>query len=130
MAGPKARVDGITRDLMEGLFEFSKESHPNEFGAALRVNKKNVIDEFVLPPGALQGRRSVVFQLHRLPPDRDIVGIAHSHPGSVPYPSDEDLRLFSKFGHTHVIIAEPYTWETWRCFDHEGTEVELEIVEG
>lgn len=126
----KARVDGITHDLMEGLFEFCRSSHPDEFGAALRVNPRKVIDEFVLPPGAIQSRRSVLFQLHHLPADRSIVGIVHSHPGSVPYPSDEDLRLFSKFGHTHVIIAEPYEWETWRCFDDKGNEVKLEVVDG
>lgn len=125
----KAKVEGISSELMEGLFEFCRETHPNEFGAALRVNKAKVIDEFLLPPGALQSRRSVMFQLHNLPPDRDIVGIAHSHPGSVPYPSNEDIQLFGKFGHTHVIIAEPYDWQSWRAFNHKGEEIRLEVVE-
>lgn len=126
---PEARVEGIDRELMEGLFEICKETHPNEFGAALRKNRLDIIDEFWLPPGAREARGSVSFQLHNIPHDPDICGIVHSHPGSIPYPSDADVNLFGKYGHTHVIIAEPYNWESWRAFDHRGEQIRLEVVD-
>jgi proteasome lid subunit RPN8/RPN11 len=66
--------------------------------------------------------------MNRLPVDRSVVGVVHSHPSKSARPSKEDLQLFGKHGHTHIIIHHPYTETTWRTWNHRGEPVHLDVV--
>lgn len=90
--------------------------------------EKGVITEVILVPGTIAGRTHAIFQFHMLPIDFSIKGTVHSHPGSVPLPSEADLDLFRRHGTLHLIIAEPYTHRTWRAYDGRGEPLEVEIV--
>lgn len=121
------RVTKVRRALLEMVFEASKSSHPLEFAAGLRAEGDTVVELVLMPTE--QGPVSAHMQLWSLPIDRSIVGTVHSHPGSVPLPSDADKQLFRHFGHTHIIVAEPYRMGTWRAWDHDARPVSLEVVE-
>lgn len=124
---PVRRVTRIERDVLALIYEASRESHPQEFGAAMRA-EGDTITELVLVPGTLQGDRHAILPLGYLPMDASIVGTVHSHPGPSAEPSDADLQLFRHFGHTHIIVHEPYRDGTWIAYDHDGYTIELEVV--
>lgn len=121
------RVTGIREDVLEMICEAAKASHPNEFGATMRA-EHGIITELILVPGTLGGDRHAILPLGYLPVDPSIVGTVHSHPGPHAIPSDADQQLFRGFGHTHIIIAEPYTFDTWVAYDHDSREVDLDII--
>ncbi len=127
-AEPVRRVTRIRRDLLELIFNASRESHPQEFGSALRADG-DTVTELVLVPGTLQGDRHAILPLGYLPVDRTIVGTVHSHPGPSAEPSDADLQLFRNFGHTHIILHEPYADWTWIAYDTNGREIGLDVVD-
>lgn len=107
--------------------EAARASHPQEFGAVLRA-EKGIVTELVLVPGTLGGDRHAILPLGYLPVDSSIVGTVHSHPGPYAIPSSADEQLFRNFGHTHIIIAEPYRRDTWIAYDHDSREIELDVV--
>ena len=123
---PRARLK-VRRDVLEFICESAKSQHPNEFGGVLRA-EKGVITELLVVPGTVSGRSHAIFHLNMLPIDFSVVGTVHSHPGSVPLPSDADRELFRRFGSTHIIVAEPYTLRTWRGYDGRGEPLEIEVV--
>lgn len=118
---------GIQRDALGLICQASKAQHPKEFGATLRA-EKGVITEVVLTPGTIAGDRHTFINYHMLPIDPSIVGTVHSHPSPDAHPSDADVRVFSAFGHTHIIIAHPYDEDDWLAYDTNGEEIELEVV--
>lgn len=125
---PRARkVTKVRRQLLKMIYEASKDTHPLEFAAGLRADG-DTLTELVLMPTQM-GPTSAHMQLWSLPIDRTTVGTVHSHPGSVPYPSEADKDLFRHFGHTHIIVAEPYRDGTWRAWDHDAQPVRLEVVD-
>lgn len=123
---PKRRVNKITRRVLRMISEASKSTHPHEFAAGMRADGDTITELILMPTES--GPVSAHMQLYSLPIDRSIVGTVHSHPGSVPKPSDADLDLFRHFGHTHIIIAEPYTLHNWRAYDHAGRRIEIAVV--
>lgn len=128
-APPRRRkVHSIRQDVLDLVKESARASHPNEFGATLRA-EKGVVTEVILVPGTLGGDRHAILPLGYLPIDPSIVGTIHSHPGPYAIPSDADKQLFNAFGHTHIIIAEPYTDDTWIAYDQNAAEIELDVVE-
>ena len=124
----RRRVWGIRRDVLEMVMESSRANHPNEFGATLRA-EKGIVTELILVPGTLGGDKHAILPLGYLPVDPSIVGTVHSHPGPYAIPSDADKQLFNAFGHTHVIIAEPYDEDTWIAYDQNAEEIDLEVVD-
>jgi len=122
------KVTKIRRDVLEMVFEAAKASHPHEFGGTLRA-EGDTVTELILVPATIGGERHALLPLYNLPVDPSIIGTVHSHPSPYAIPSDADLSLFRYFGHTHVIVANPYRHGTWRAYDHGGREIELEIVE-
>lgn len=120
----------ITRNCLNFIFESAKDSHPNEFGAMLRVDDvlKDTISELVLLPGTISGSSHAIFKMHMKPVDFSIVGTVHSHPSPSPYPSGADLELFRKYGKVHIITATPYNTDSWRAYDYRGNNIEIEIV--
>lgn len=125
---PRRRaVHSIERGALRLIMAASREQHPREFGATLRA-EKGVITEIVLTPGTIAGDRHTFINYHMLPIDPSVVGTVHSHPSPNPEPSDADKRVFSAFGHTHIIIAHPYSEESWVAYDVHGDPIELEVV--
>src|SRR5437762_12202902 len=106
------RVVAIARKTLRMILEASRDMYPREFGAVLRADQ-GTIDELILVPGTISGKRHALFQLHTLPTDFAVVGTVHSHPSGVFEPSNEDLALFSKFGGIHLIAGYPYNEDTW-----------------
>ncbi|HLE96322.1 MAG TPA: Mov34/MPN/PAD-1 family protein [Candidatus Thermoplasmatota archaeon] len=119
-------ITHIDRAVLETIFEVSRDSHPDEFAATLRAEGESIV-ELLIVPGAQGGERSAILPLHMLPIDPDVVGTVHSHPGPSAMPSDADLALFRKFGHTHIIVHEPYNEKTWRVYDHAGRPRRLAV---
>lgn len=129
-APPRRRkVWGIEQGVLDMVKDAARASHPREFGATLRA-EKGVVTEVILVPGTLGGDRHAILPLGYLPIDASIVGTVHSHPGPHAIPSDADKQLFNAFGHTHIIIAEPYSDDTWIAYDQNAEEILLEVVDG
>lgn len=118
----------IRRDVLELICQTARSQHPHEFGGLLRA-EKGVITEILMLPGTVSGRTHATFQLHMLPIDFNVRGTVHSHPGSVPRPSEADLDLFRRYGTFHIIVAEPYTMQSWRSYDGRGNPVQVEVVD-
>ncbi len=116
----------IRKELLEGLIEIAKETHPYEFFALL-TGKKGVIEEFIYVPFE-QGSDFAGFNTSLLPIGMRIYGTVHSHPSNSPYPSSQDLATFSSFGNVHIIIHYPYCRNCWNAFDSQGNLVEVEMV--
>mgnify|MGYP003878972027 CR=1 FL=1 len=111
------------------IIEAAKKMHPREFLAFLATGrKKDVIEEFVMLPQMIYGKRSASFNLAMLPVRSSIVGTAHSHPSGSYFPSDDDLITFRKSGKIHIIIAYPYDEKSWRAYDGIGREIILEVI--
>lgn len=116
--------------MIEGILEISREKYPNEF-IALLVHKNGVIHEITLLPGTIEGRSHAIIMTYMAPPDLSFstVGSIHSHPSPNYWPSDADLAMFAKQGHTHIIVAFPYTMDSWQAYDNRGNVIELEVVD-
>ena len=123
-------IKGIERKCLEMIKQSAKEMHPREFLALLSVgDKKDVISELVIAPQMLYGKRHATFNIYMIPFDRRIVGTVHSHPSGAAKPSEGDIHTFMKYGRVHIIIGYPYEDDTWRAYDYNGKEMELEVVE-
>ncbi len=117
----------IRKGVIELVMESSKSSLPNEFAALLKA-KRDIIYEIALLPGTISGDRSAIMQLWNRPIDLNYVGTIHSHPSGLIYPSDDDRSLYSKFGNIHIIVGYPFNLHSWRAFNNEGAEIEVEMV--
>jgi proteasome lid subunit RPN8/RPN11 len=125
-----ARQWKIKAKTLEFILESAKSSYPNEFGGFLRVDsyKKDTINEIVLLPGTISGDSHAIFKLHMLPIDFSIVGTVHSHPSVSFYPSDADVLLFRKYGKIHMIVAYPFTFNSWKTYNHNGEEIDVKVL--
>lgn len=121
------RVDAIARKTLRMILGASRDMHPREFGAILRA-EEGTITELLLLPGTVSGETHAVFQLHMLPADFSVVGTVHSHPNGIAEPSDEDRRLFSKFGGVHIIVGHPYSEASWTAWTYAGERVSLRVA--
>ena len=121
------RPEGITRKCLRMILEASRDMYLNEFGAFLRA-EEGVIDELVMIPGTVMGRRHAIFQTWLLPPNMHVVGTVHSHPSGVYRPSEEDRHLFSNFSGLHIITGYPYNEDTWAAWTNKGERIPLTVV--
>jgi proteasome lid subunit RPN8/RPN11 len=126
---PKRRITKVNKSVIDLIGAAAQAQHPNEFGGTLRA-QGDTITEVLLVPGTVSGATHAIFQLHMLPIDLSVKGTVHSHPGGNPRPSNADRELFSRYGTTHIIIAEPYNARTWRAYDGRGDPIQLEVVPG
>jgi proteasome lid subunit RPN8/RPN11 len=120
----------ITSKCLSLIFECAKSEFPREFGGLLRVDpeEKTTINEIVLLPGTISGDAHAIFRMHMLPIDFSIVGTVHSHPSYSAKPSSADLQLFGKHGKIHIICANPFTYDSWKAYNHKGEEIILDII--
>jgi len=120
-------IRGISRGLLEMLFELGRQHHPNEFVAVLR-ERNGVISDLDLVPGTIVGEKSASFFIDMLPLDTHQAGSAHSHPNGLLSPSPADLRFFPSVGRYHIIIGPPYTQADWRSYRADGSVTDLEVI--
>lgn len=115
--------------MLEGILEIAREKYPNEF-VALLIHRGGIIREIEMLPGTVEGSRHAIIMTHMAPPDLSFskVGSVHSHPSPNFWPSDADRAMFAKQGHTHIIVAYPFTARTWQAYDRRGEVVRLEVV--
>ena len=118
----------IRKDVLRLIMESSRSSYPDEFGAFLRA-KHGIIYEIVLLPGTVSGRGSVLYNLLMKPIDFTIVGTVHSHPSGIPIPSEADLNMFSRTGDVHIIVAYPFTLDSWKAYDRDGNEINIKVLD-
>ena len=120
----------ITKKCLNLILESSKSIYPREFGGLLRIDEedKNTISEIILLPGTVSGNSHAIFRLNMMPIDFSIVGTVHSHPSSIPFPSDADLHLFRKHGKIHIIAASPFNYESWNAFDYQGSQIDIKTI--
>ena len=125
--GKRRKIWGIEQDVLDMINEAAKDTYPNEFLATLRA-EKGIVTEILLLPGTLSGEHSGTFHLHMLPIDLSVVGTVHSHPSFSNMPSEADISLFGRFGNTHIITCIPFDKRSWKAYDYNGDEIELEVV--
>jgi proteasome lid subunit RPN8/RPN11 len=127
--GERKKLYGIKRRTLLAILEAAKETYPDEFTALLRYNPgTGLINEFLMLPGTISGRRSAQLQLHMMPIDFSVAGSVHSHPSGSCLPSREDLHFFEKVGAAHIIVCMPYNEESWACYTFQGEPFPLEVV--
>lgn len=120
-------VKRIKKGVLRAALEAGRSSYPSEFAAMLRV-EGDCVTELIFIPGTIQGDEHAILPIYNLPVDASVKGSIHSHPDPHPYPSDDDLELFSKHGIIHIILGEPYGKDDWRAYDHTGRPVSLQVV--
>ncbi len=120
----------ITKQCLSLISESAKSVYPNEFAGLLRVDddRKEVITEVVLIPGTISGNQHALYRMHMKPVDFSIVGTVHSHPSGSFYPSEADLQLFRKYGRAHIIMARPYSDQSWQGYDGKGNVLDIRII--
>lgn len=124
-------IRGIRRETMQMIMAASRDTYPNEFAAALRINRRGIISEIIMVPGTVSGNRKALMSLYNLPIDFSIIGSVHSHPSGNYHPSEADLKFFSSFGRIHIIVGYPYDLErgTWAAYDRNGEPTQLRVLE-
>ncbi len=124
-------IRGIRRETMKMIMGASRDAYPNEFAAALRVNRRGMITEIIMVPGTVSGNRKALMSLYNLPIDFSIIGSVHSHPSGNYHPSEADLKFFSSFGRIHIIVGYPYDLEkgTWAAYDRSGEPFSLRVLD-
>ncbi len=63
-----------------------------------------------------------------LPIDFSIVGTVPSHPSISFHPSNADIFLFRKFGKVHIVAAYPFTTDSWKSYDYNEEEIDMEVI--
>lgn len=121
------KITSITTECLNLIREAARSIHPREFAGLLSAEKE-VITEVVILPGTISGNAHAIFQLHMAPIDFSLVGTVHSHPSYSAQASDADMALFRKYGRIHIIIAMPYTHESWKAYTGTGEEASLMVV--
>ena len=117
------------KNVIEGLLEFSRASHPEEGILLLRgeVNVESIMmTDLVFPPMSLTGGDFASFRSDLLPIDLSVVGVSHSHPSGELRPSLQDLSSY--YGRLMVIIAYPYQTELdIGVFGRDGLKVKFYV---
>ncbi len=86
-----------------------------------------MISDVQIPPLATHGNTFSGFTLSRLPIDFSVIGVAHSHPSGVIYPSITDLNKF--YGKLMLITAYPYqTEQNIIIFNREGKSLPYNVI--
>lgn len=118
----------ISREMLEGVLEYARESHPNEILLLIRAYVRDetvIVKELLFPPFEVQGPYYVYFNSTALPPYTDILGSIHSHPSGSLKPSSEDL--IHGFGPVIIIVAYPYDARSVAAYNKGGRPLKLVI---
>lgn len=119
------------REVIDSILTYSRVNHPREGILLLRgkVRKDRiVVEEVIIPPAAIHDFHESTFPLYMLPADPGVLGVFHSHPSGVAYPSTQDLNQF--YGRLMVIAGYPYeSEEDVKAFDRDGRELRYSVVD-
>jgi len=127
--GEKKKLYGIRKKTLIAILQAGKDTYPDEFTALLRYNPKTgLINEFLMLPGTISGKRSAQLQLNMMPIDYTVAGSVHSHPSGSCLPSGQDLVFFEHVGAVHIIVCRPYDMNSWACYQFDGEPYPLEVV--
>jgi proteasome lid subunit RPN8/RPN11 len=120
----------ITKECFSMISESAKSMYPKEFGGLLRCDEeqKDTITEIVLLPETIAGVSFAIFRMHMKPFDLSIVGTVHSHPSRSYLASEADKQLFRKYGKVHMIIASPYSMDSWQGYDQMWAPIAVHII--
>ena len=125
----KKKLYGIRKRTLNMIMEAARATYPDEFTAVLRYNPKTgLINEFLMLPGTISGKRSASLQLNMMPIDYTVAGSVHSHPSGSCLPSRQDLVFFEHFGAVHIIVCMPYNENSWAAYTFSGDPYPLEVV--
>ncbi len=117
----------IAKDTLKFILEVCKSSAPKEFAGMLSA-EGGVITDVVIIPGTESSDENAVMQLFMLP-NIPTIGSVHSHPRGDATPSKADLEFFERKGEYHIIVATPYDFKSWRCYNNKGESIKLEVVD-
>ncbi len=118
----------IKKSLFESIKTASKSVYPNEFISLLGGKEdQKIVEELVVLPATF-GEDFSSIRLDLMPFDSTIIGSIHSHPSYINLPSNADLNLFSRLGVIHIIIAFPFTDNSFRVMNAKGTELKYELI--
>lgn len=118
----------IAFDLLNFAMELGKSSYPKEFAGLLSADR-GVISNLVILPGSASSRKAASIKLGYLPTGMKIIGSVHSHPSSNSFPSQADLRFFSKCGPYNLIVFYPFRKGDWRFYDGRGNPIDVQVIE-
>jgi len=119
-------VKKLASETLDFMLALCESSHPREFGALLEA-EGDVITSVIYLPGTDATTRSVSLKMWMMP-NMPTAGSFHSHPSGAVYPSEQDL-IFFRAHEINIIIGKPYTRESWKAFDKNGKQIELEVAE-
>ncbi|MDY6779862.1 MAG: hypothetical protein SV760_04830 [Halobacteria archaeon] len=148
MTDDRPEVVGIASDTLDFVFEASQDAYPDSFVGYLQTteardlkfgdgggyaDKDRVITEVVMTPKSREGDVFSVLGIDALPRRTPIVGTVASHPDGSLEPDDEDFRRFDERGVYHLIVTRQPDGDDgkrrWRCYDPDGNERELRVVD-
>jgi len=117
----------VKKEMMLEILEAIKNTHPYEFFAFLKQNKKQIIDQYIIVPYFYQTENAVSYRTDLLPFDENIIGTIHSQPG-IAKPSKTDLITFRKLGKVHFIVGYPYNINNIYAYNYEGKPIAFKLV--
>lgn len=130
-----ADVVGIANDTLDFILEIASDNHPDGYTAYLQGRRASdvgvdrdgvVVTEVVFQPRMNRGNVFSVLGIDTLPRG-SVVGSVRS---KVDEGLDEDdFERFSDLGSHHIVVREPYTRDSWRCYDPRGEEVDLGVYD-
>lgn len=129
-------IIGIAEEALTFAIESAAQTHPREFMARLRSTDAEELDiegegkvltEVMLLPGTQSSPVHAEAPEYATPIGGRGDGSVHSHPNGVLKPSDTDIRSFSSG--VHIIVGPPYDLSSWKAFDAQGEEVELDVLD-
>jgi hypothetical protein len=60
--------------------------------------------------------------------ESDFIGFAISHIDDSLIPTENDKQLFAYRGDVHIIIAHPFSDQSWAGYDNNGDKIDFEII--
>lgn len=130
----------LKKEFYEHLIAYALEHSPNEccgylFG--VRENEENIVKEIFKMNNVHQDPEGFFMfspqeQLGAMMDSREknleIVGIFHSHPHSIAYPSDEDLKYTYDYRQSYCIISLLNQSPEMRSFRIKDKEIQEEAI--
>lgn len=132
----EGRVFGIARDTLLTALASAEDCHPRKFVAHLRSDSMSdvgleregeVLTEVIFTPESKSGDVFDTLGVDSLPRRSSIVGTVASAPSGEP--ESEDYTRFANRGRVHVMAFPPYDEGSWRAYNSDGEERDLEVVD-
>lgn len=129
-------IVGIARETLQTAVASSEDSYPRKFVAHLRATEAEELDveadgkvltEIVFAPESKRGDTFDVLGVDTLPRSSSILGTVASAPSDEL--ESEDYTRFTNRGRIHIVVFPPYDEDSWRAYNSDGAERELDVFE-